>query len=69
VVKPTHPDLNIRFSIDIIYSQLIILLVVDDVHIDNKMLLMFNFVNLSIKPIQPFECGHKNKIYTRIIYL
>jgi hypothetical protein len=45
-----------------LYLQLIILSVRDDVSIDNEMLLMSDFVNLKIKPAQSFKCVYRDKI-------
>jgi hypothetical protein len=38
VVEPTHPSSNLRFDVSVAYLRLIILLVVDDVIIDSKVL-------------------------------
>jgi hypothetical protein len=59
VVKPIHPDLNLRFDVCVTYLRLIIFSVIDDVFIDNETLLMTNFVNLNIKSAQPFKCAHR----------
>jgi hypothetical protein len=45
-----------------IYLQLIIFLVRDDVPIDNKTFLMIDFVNLKIKSVQSFRDTHKDKV-------
>jgi hypothetical protein len=45
-----------------LYLQLIILSVRDDVSIDNETLLMSDFVNLKIKPAQSFKCVYRDKM-------
>jgi hypothetical protein len=49
-----------------LYLCLIILSIVGDVLVDNETLLMTNFVNLKIKPVQFFRCGHRVMLYVRI---
>jgi hypothetical protein len=45
-----------------LYLQLIILLVGDDVLIDSETLLVTDFVNLKIKSAQSFGCAHRDRI-------
>jgi hypothetical protein len=45
-----------------LYLQLIILSVRDDVFIDNETLLMSDFINLKIKPTQSFKCVYRDKM-------
>jgi hypothetical protein len=47
----------------VLYLQLIILSVEDDVFIDNEALLMTDLVNLEIKSVQSFGCAHRDKLY------
>jgi hypothetical protein len=49
-----------------LYLQLIIFLVGDDVSIDNKTFLVTDFVNLKIKSVQSFRNAHKNKVCVRV---
>jgi hypothetical protein len=42
-----------------LYLRLIILLVGDDIFIDNKTLLVIDFMNLKINPTQSFEYAHR----------
>jgi hypothetical protein len=50
----------------VLYLQLIILLVGGDVSVDNKTLLMTDFVNLRIKPTQFFRNAHRDKVCVRV---
>jgi hypothetical protein len=50
----------------VLHLRLIILVLRDDVLIDSDALLMTDFVNLKIKPAQPFRCTHKNKVCVRV---
>jgi hypothetical protein len=36
--------------------------VIDNILIDNETLLVTDFVNLKIKPIQSFECAHRGRV-------
>jgi hypothetical protein len=45
-----------------LHLQLIILSVGGDVPIDNKMILMTDFVNLKIKPAQSFGGAHRSSV-------
>jgi hypothetical protein len=38
VVKPIHPDSNLRFDVGVVYLWLIILLVIADVPVDSEVL-------------------------------
>jgi hypothetical protein len=49
VVESIYRDSNSRFNISAAYLWLIIFLVVGNVHIDNKTLLMIDFINFKIK--------------------
>jgi hypothetical protein len=51
VVESTHPSLNSRFDMGVAYLRLIILSVVGDVFVNNKTILVTDFVNLKIKSI------------------
>jgi hypothetical protein len=66
MVEPTHPGLNIRFDMNIIYLRLIILSVVVYVSVNTETLLVINFVNLKIKSIQSFKDVHRSRMYTYI---
>jgi hypothetical protein len=48
------------------YLWLIILSVGDDVSVDRETLLVTDFVNLKIKPVQFFRCAHRNMTYMRV---
>jgi hypothetical protein len=37
-----------------------------DVPIDSETLLVINFVNLKIKPVQSFGCAHKGMVCVRV---
>jgi hypothetical protein len=50
----------------VLYLWLIILSVTGDVLIDNETLLVTNFVNFKIKPVQSFGCAHRNSVHTCI---
>jgi hypothetical protein len=45
-----------------LYLQLIILSVGDDVSVDSKSLLVTDFINLKIKPTQSFRCARKDRM-------
>jgi hypothetical protein len=66
VVKLTHPDLNPRFDMGVVYLQLIILSVVYDVPVRSETLLMTDFVNLKIKSVQSFEYAHRDWMCVRV---
>jgi hypothetical protein len=50
----------------VLYLRLIIFLVRDDVSVDNKSLLMTDFVNLKIKPIQSFRYANKDRLCVHV---
>jgi hypothetical protein len=50
----------------VLYLQLIIFSLGDDVPIDSEMFLMIDFMNLKIKSIQSFKRAHRDKIYIYI---
>jgi hypothetical protein len=50
----------------VLHLRLIILLVRGDVPIDNKTLLVTDFVNLKIKPTQSFRGAHRDKLYIHV---
>jgi hypothetical protein len=50
----------------VLYLQLIIFSVKGDVPVDNETLLVTDFVNLKIKPIQSFRGAHKDRVYVRV---
>jgi hypothetical protein len=65
VVELIRPCLNTRFDMRVVFS-LIIFLVDGDVHIDNKMLLVTDLVNLKIKPVQSFEYAPRYMVYVHV---
>jgi hypothetical protein len=65
VVELIRPCLNTRFDIRVVFI-LIIFLVGGDVHIDSKILLVTDLVNLKIKPVQSFEYGPSYMVYVHV---
>jgi hypothetical protein len=65
VVELTHPDLNPRFDISIIFMTNYFLMG-GDVPINNETLLVTDFVNLKIKPAQSFRCVHMCMVCVRV---
>jgi hypothetical protein len=67
MVELNHSCLNLRFDIDVTFTTNDFL-VVGDVSIDSETLLMINFVNLKIKPIQFYkvECIY---IYSDVLIM
>jgi hypothetical protein len=65
VVELTHLGSILRFD-TILYLWLIILLVRGDILIDNETLLVTDFVNLKIKPIQFFRSAYRGRICTHV---
>jgi hypothetical protein len=49
-----------------LYLRLTILLVGCDVHIDSKMLLVTDFINIKIKPTQSFRNAHIGRVYVHV---
>jgi hypothetical protein len=49
-----------------LYIQLIILSVRGDVSVDSETLLVADFVNLTIKPVQSFRGAHKGRVCIRM---
>jgi hypothetical protein len=64
IVELTHPHLNPRFYVDVFTIN--ILLGVDDVFIDNRMLLVTDFVDLKIKLSKSFRNTHRSMLYVRM---
>jgi hypothetical protein len=64
IVELTHPHLNPRFYVDVFTIN--ILLGVDDVFIDNRMLLVTDFVDLKIKLSKSFRNTHRSMLYVHI---
>jgi hypothetical protein len=50
----------------VLYLQLIIFSLEDDVPVDSETFLITDFINLKIKSIQFFKGAHKDKIYIYI---
>jgi hypothetical protein len=50
----------------VLYLRLIIFLVGDDVSVDNETLLVTDFVNLKINPIQSFKCANKDRLCVHV---
>jgi hypothetical protein len=50
----------------VLYLQLIILLVRDDIFIDSETLLIIDFMNLKIKPAQSFGDAHIDRVCVRV---
>jgi hypothetical protein len=50
----------------VLYLRLIIFLVRDDVSVDNESLLVTDFVNLKIKPIQSFRYANKDRLCVHV---
>jgi hypothetical protein len=65
VVKLTYSASNPKFDM-VLYLRLIILSVGGDVPVDNKTLLVTDFVNLKIKLTQSFRGAHRDNIYVRV---
>jgi hypothetical protein len=65
VVELTYSASNPKFDM-VLYLRLIILSVGGDVHVDNKTLLVTDFVNLKIKLTQSFRGAHRDNIYVRV---
>jgi hypothetical protein len=57
LLKLTYSDLNNRFDMNIIFITNYFLRT-DDVLIDNETLLITDFMNFKIKPIQSFKVDH-----------
>jgi hypothetical protein len=49
-----------------LYLRLIILSARDDVPVDSETLLMTDFMNLRIKPVQSFEYAHKDRVCVHV---
>jgi hypothetical protein len=49
-----------------LHLRLIILSVGGDVPVDSETLLMTDFVNLKIKPIQSFKSAYRGRVYARV---
>jgi hypothetical protein len=47
----------------VLHLRLIILSIGDDVPVDSETLLVTDFVNLEIKPVQSFRCAHRYRVY------
>jgi hypothetical protein len=65
VVKLTHPYLNPRFDIYIIFT-VNYFLVISDVPVDSETLLVTDFINLKIKLTQSFICAHRDRMYVHV---
>jgi hypothetical protein len=65
MLKLIHSDLNTRFNMSVVFTANY-LLMRDDVSIDNDALLMTDFVNLKIKPVQSFRRAHIGRVYVCI---
>jgi hypothetical protein len=50
----------------VLYFQLIILSVEDDVSVDSEILLVTDFVNLKIKSAQSFKCANRGRVYIHV---
>jgi hypothetical protein len=59
--------LSVYVHIAVLYLQLIIFSVGDDVSVDSKTLLMTDFVNLKIKLTQSFRGAYIGSIYMHVI--
>jgi hypothetical protein len=64
VVKLTHPGSNHKFDMCVAFTANYSL--GDDVPVDSETLLMTDFVNLKIKPLQSFGGAHKNMVCIRV---
>jgi hypothetical protein len=62
VMELIHLVLNPRFNMSVIYLQLIILLVVDNIPSIVRRFLT-GFLNLKIKPVQSFRDAHRGSMY------
>jgi hypothetical protein len=65
VVELTYSASNPKFDM-VLYLRLIILSVGGDVPVNNKTLLVTDFVNLKIKLTQSFRGAHRDNIYVRV---
>jgi hypothetical protein len=50
----------------VLHLRLIILSVGGDDPVDSETLMMINFMNLKIKPVQFFECAHTCRVCVRV---
>jgi hypothetical protein len=50
----------------VLYFQLIILSVEDDVSVDSEILLVTDFVNLKIKSAQSFKYANRGRVYIHV---
>jgi hypothetical protein len=66
VVSFQFIQIQISDLICMLYLQLIILSVVNDVPIDSEVFLMTDFMNLKIKPVPSFKDAHRDMIYVYV---
>jgi hypothetical protein len=50
----------------VLYLRLIILSVRGDIPVNSEAILVTDFINLKINPIQFFECAHRDRMYVYI---
>jgi hypothetical protein len=65
VVELTHPGLNTRFDMIVVFTANYFL-VRDDVPVDNETLLVTDFVNLKIKSAQSFRDAYKGRVCVHV---